>query len=143
MVNPVMMPMTTNTAGGGAIISMETENEDSMDAPPSVGSSVETAPVVVPPTPTPATPPSTPSTGKKGSKRMKTGYQVFSSELWNKVKAERGYDSFTEIIREIAQMWRTMSDSEKSVWEEKCKKMNKEAAARMAAENNAEKNDRP
>ena len=40
---------------------------------------------------------------------MKTGYQVFSSELWNKVKAERGYDSFTDIIREIAQMvslWR-------------------------------------
>ena len=35
---------------------------------------------------------------------MKTGYQVFSSELWNKVKAERGYDSFTDIIREIAQM---------------------------------------
>merc|ERR1712079_723093 len=54
-----------------------------------------------------------------------------------------GYDSFTDIIREIAQMWRTMSDSEKSVWEEKCKKMNREVAARMAAEASGEKNDRP
>ena len=35
-----------------------------------------------------------------------------------------------------------MSDSEKSVWEEKCKKMNKEVAARMAAENADNKNDR-
>ena len=35
-----------------------------------------------------------------------------------------------------------MSDSEKSVWEEKCKKMNREVAARMAAEASGEKNDR-
>ena len=35
-----------------------------------------------------------------------------------------------------------MNDSEKSVWEEKCKKMNKEVAARMAAENADNKNDR-
>jgi len=149
----IVNPSTPVSSIGG--IAMETENEDSMDAPPSMGSTeagpagplavaanaamANAAAAASAATPSVATPTTTPSGGKKSQKpRIKTGYQVFSSELWNKVKATMGSEAtFGSIIRVIADKWRAMSDVDKAVYEEKCKKLNREYAAKMAAADGA------
>ncbi|XP_059081440.1 protein polybromo-1-like isoform X3 [Tigriopus californicus] len=119
VVVPNVVGNTTPMKQGVSV--MEVDNEDSLDAPPSVASS-DTAT----PTPTPA------STKKKAKLQKRNGYQIFSSQLWVRVKAEMG--SFADTSREIGVQWKQLNDTERQVYEEKAKRQNEENALKFQME---------
>merc|ERR1719411_2043462 len=66
--------------------------------------------------------------------RLRTGYQIFSSQIWLRVKSEMASGNFAEISREIGNQWRSLSETDKQHYEEKAKKMNEENALKAAEE---------
>merc|ERR1719219_1605326 len=70
----------------------------------------------------------------KGPGRIRTGYQIFSSQIWLRVKSEMASGNFAEISREIGNQWRSLSETDKQHYEEKAKKMNEENALKAAEE---------
>ena len=82
-------------------------NEDSMDAPPSVGS-VESGPGAGPVTP-----------GFKRAnqqkRKMVTAYILFSADVRKITMDENPGQKFGEISRIVAERWRQMSDADKQV----------------------------
>merc|ERR1712240_929178 len=93
-------------------------NEDSMDAPPSVGS-VESGT---------ASPAATPGLIKRDPKRKKlvTAYILFSADVRKITMDENPGQKFGEISRIVAERWRQMSDADKQVYAERAKKLNEE-----------------
>ena len=81
-------------------------NEDSMDAPPSVGS-VESGPG------TPATPGFKRVNPQK--RKMVTAYILFSADVRKITMDENPGQKFGEISRIVAERWRQMSDADKQV----------------------------
>merc|ERR1719350_147377 len=88
------------------------ENEDSMDAPPSVGS-VESA--------SPA-----PMKKKFDRKKLVTAYILFSADVRKITMDENPGQKFGEISRIVADRWRSMSDADKQTYAERAKKLNEE-----------------
>jgi len=88
------------------------ENEDSMDAPPSVGS-VESA--------SPA-----PMKKKFDRKKLVTAYILFSADVRKITMDENPGVKFGEISRIVAERWRQMTDADKQVYAERAKKVNEE-----------------
>jgi len=88
------------------------ENEDSMDAPPSVGS-VESF---------------TPVTQKKKSDRKKliTAYILFSADVRKITMDENPGVKFGEISRIVAERWRQMTEADKQQYAERAKRVNEE-----------------
>merc|ERR1719464_2590969 len=66
--------------------------------------------------------------------RLRTGYQIFSSQIWLRVKSEMTSGNFADISREIGNQWRNLTDGEKSHFEGKVKTMNEENARKAAEE---------
>lgn len=108
--------------------------EDSLDAPPSVGSDSG------PPTSGPATPAAstshTPSTIKKPikcfQKRMVTGYIIYSGEVRKNIAAKNPEATFGEVSRMVGNEWRNLPAHMKSEYEEKSQRLNEETAAELA-----------
>jgi len=92
-------------------------NEDSMDAPPSVGS-VESG------TGTPATPGFKRVNPQK--RKMVTAYILFSADVRKITMDENPGQKFGEISRIVAERWRGMSDADKQTYAERAKKLNEE-----------------
>jgi len=89
------------------------DNEDSMDAPPSVGS-VESA---------------SPAPIKKKTfdrKKLVTAYILFSADVRKITMDENPGVKFGEISRIVAERWRQMTDADKQVYAERAKKVNED-----------------
>ena len=83
-------------------------NEDSMDAPPSVGS-VESVSA------SPATPGQMMKRVDPKRKKLVTAYILFSADVRKITMEENPGVKFGEISRIVAERWRAMSDSDKQV----------------------------
>lgn len=93
---------------------LEMMNEDSLDAPPSVGS-LESS--------------SSPAPSKKKAdpkKKLVTAYILFSADIRKLTMEENPGVKFGEISRIVADRWRQMTDAEKQLYSEKAKKYNEE-----------------
>ncbi|XP_065348205.1 protein polybromo-1 isoform X6 [Cloeon dipterum] len=102
--------------------------EDSMDAPPSVGSGDT-------PTPSPLMQTPVSTIKKKGTgKKLVTGYILYSSDVRKNVAIRFPDSSFGEISRIVGNEWRSLSASEKQSYEERAARLNEETTARMALE---------
>lgn len=100
--------------------------EDSLDdGPPSVGSDLVIN--------QPSTSNLTPMTNKKGklSKKLVTGYIVYSSEVRKSIVENNPNSTFGDISRIVGNEWRSMQASEKQPYEEKAAKCNEENAAKL------------
>jgi len=97
------------------------DNEDSMDAPPSVGSVNSSE---------------TPNRKKFDRKKLITAYILFSADVRKITMDENPGVKFGEISRIVAERWRGMSDADKQAYAERAKKVNedkeKEEARREA-----------
>jgi len=116
--------------GAGNTTLMDIDNEDSMDAP-SVSSTDGAATPIIMSTPVSKKPQVTKPLSKS---RLRTGYQIFSSQIWLRVKSEMTSGNFADISREIGNQWRNLTDGEKSHFEGKAKTMNEENARKAAEE---------
>merc|ERR1719427_2319852 len=87
------------------------DNEDSMDAPPSVGSvnSLET-----------------PNRKKFDRKKLITAHILFSADVRKITMDENPGVKFGEISRIVAERWRQMTDADKQVYAERAKKVNED-----------------
>lgn len=105
---------------------VDIDNEDSLDAPPSVGSNDAT--------------PSTPAQKKvKGQqKKPVTPYILFSSEIRRTIAEQNKTSSFGEISRIVGEKWRQLADSDKQVYEDKARRINEENTRKWAEEQKAE-----
>ena len=106
--------------------------EDSMDgAPPSVGSDSYPASLAN----TPSASHSTPTTTKKikiFSKRMVTGYIVYSGEERKNVAARNPDATFGEVSRLVGEQWRNLPTHVKTEYEDRAQRTNEETVADMA-----------
>merc|ERR1712008_116047 len=117
--------------GAGNTTIMDIDNEDSMDAPSVSSTDGGTATPIMMSTPVTKKPQVTKPLSKS---RLRTGYQIFSSQIWLRVKSEMTGGNFADISREIGNQWRNLTDSEKSHFEGKAKTMNEENARKAAEE---------
>ncbi|XP_059470820.1 protein polybromo-1 [Neocloeon triangulifer] len=102
--------------------------EDSMDAPPSVGSGDT-------PTPSPLMQTPVSTVKKKGTgKKLVTGYILYSSDVRKNVANRFPDSTFGEISRIVGNEWRSLTASEKQSYEERAARLNEETTARMALE---------
>nr|CAD7452819.1 unnamed protein product [Timema tahoe] len=100
--------------------------EDSLDGgPPSVGSGDM---------PTPMSNMITPISSRKKqlSKKVVTGYILYSGDVRRTVAAKHPESSFGDISRIVGNEWRNLPAQEKQSWEEKAAKVNEESALKMA-----------
>ncbi|XP_058792072.1 protein polybromo-1 isoform X2 [Phymastichus coffea] len=93
--------------------------EDSLDAPPSVGSA-EAQPVL--------SNIQTPVSSKKKTpgKKLVTGYILYSSKMRTTVTQNNPDSTFGEISRLVGNEWRKLPPLEKTMWEERANKLNEE-----------------
>ena len=127
MMDPSIMP----TAITGAAMDL---NEDSLDAPPSV-SSTEAGPAMgTPSTPGTPAPSGKDKKNKDGKRKPVTPYILFASLVRRQVKDANEGMRFGQISRIIGDQWKSLSDAEKAIYEEKCKELNKENARKYAAD---------
>jgi protein polybromo-1 len=113
--------------------------DDSIDGPPSIGSDIATAS----PLPTPSThsvmaTPVTTGTGRrtgKGSRRLVTGYILYSSEHRKSICASNPEASFGDISRMVGLEWKALPEDTRRIWEEKASKLNEENAIKYAEAN--------
>jgi len=89
------------------------ENEDSMDAPPSVGSVESASPAPI-------------KKKKFDRKKLVTAYILFSADVRKITMEENPGVQFGEISRIVAERWRQMTDPDKQVYAERAKKVNEE-----------------
>merc|ERR1719479_71688 len=109
-------------------------NEDSLDAPPSV-SSTEAGPAMgTPSTPGTPAPSGKDKKNKDGKRGPVTPYILFASLVRRQVKDANEGMRFGQISRVIGDQWKSLSDAEKAIYEEKCKELNKENARKYAAD---------
>jgi len=113
------IPLTTQPR---TLSSPMLDNEDSMDAPPSVGSVDSGTP--------------TPVRKKLDRKKLITAYILFSADVRKITMDENPGVKFGEISRIVAERWRGMTDADKQQYAERAKKVNedkeKEEARREA-----------
>merc|ERR1712141_861699 len=122
-----MMP----TAITGAAMDL---NEDSLDAPPSV-SSTEAGPAMgTPSTPGTPAPSGKDKKNKDGKRKPVTPYILYASLVRRQVKDANEGMRFGQISRIIGDQWKSLPDTEKALYEEKCKELNKENARKYAAD---------
>merc|ERR1719458_894448 len=127
MMDPSMM----SAAMTGHTMDM---NEDSLDAPPSV-SSTEAGPIMgTPSTPGTPAPSGKDKKNKDGKRKPVTPYILFASLVRRQVKDANEGMRFGQISRIIGDQWKSLSDAEKAIYEEKCKELNKENARKYAAD---------
>ncbi|CAH1403720.1 unnamed protein product [Nezara viridula] len=103
--------------------------EDSMDAPPSVGSGDIPHSVI-----------STPLATKKGKgtgKKLVTGYVLYSGDVRKAIAASNPDCNFGEVSRIVGNEWRKLGASEKAAWEERAARINEETMSKGAAEDPA------
>jgi len=98
--------------------------EDSLDAPPSVGSSVESGGQGVQAKPQGAPQESTKK--KMDRKKLITAYILFSADVRKVTMEENPGVKFGEISRIVAERWRGMTDADKAVYADRAKKLNEE-----------------
>merc|ERR1712142_68312 len=89
------------------------DNEDSMDAPPSVGSVESASPAPI-------------KKKKFDRKKLVTAYILFSADVRKITMEENPGVQFGEISRIVAERWRQMTDADKQVYAERAKKVNEE-----------------
>jgi len=106
--------------------------EDSMDAPPSVGSDSGPATSVTPAASVSHTPSTTKKPIKCFQKRMVTGYIIYSGEVRKSIAAKNPEATFGEVSRMVGNEWRNLPAHMKSEYEEKSQRLNEETAAEMA-----------
>lgn len=119
-----------------------TLTEDSMDGgPPSVGSDVASpAPLNQNTTNThnniftPNQHTATTIKRGKGGKKLVTGYILYSSENRKSICAANPDTTFGDISRIVGNDWKTLPQSERTMWEEKAAKINEENAVKYAEE---------
>merc|ERR1712071_672434 len=104
--------------------------EDSMDAPPSVGS--DSGPAMAPTALTHNTPTTVKKPIKIFQKRMVTGYILYSGEVRKSIAAKNPDATFGEVSRMVGNDWRNLPAHVKSEYEEKSQRLNEETAAEMA-----------
>jgi len=104
--------------------------EDSMDAPPSVGS--DSGPAMTPTALTHNTPTTVKKPIKIFQKRMVTGYILYSGEVRKSIAAKNPDATFGEVSRMVGNDWRNLPAHVKSEYEEKSQRLNEETAAEMA-----------
>lgn len=92
--------------------------EDSMDAPPSVGSGDIPQSALS----TPLGPKKSKSTGKK----LVTGYVLYSGDVRKAIAASNPECNFGEVSRIVGNEWRKLGASEKAAWEERAARINEE-----------------
>ncbi|OXU25338.1 hypothetical protein TSAR_015577 [Trichomalopsis sarcophagae] len=100
--------------------------EDSLDAPPSVGST-EAQPVL--------SNSHTPVSSKKKvpGRKLVTGYILYASKMRTTVTQNNPDSTFGEISRMVGNEWRKLPPTEKSLWEERANKLNEECQTRLQA----------
>ncbi|XP_008204836.3 protein polybromo-1 isoform X2 [Nasonia vitripennis] len=100
--------------------------EDSLDAPPSVGST-EAQPVL--------SNSQTPVSSKKKvpGRKLVTGYILYASKMRTTVTQNNPDSTFGEISRMVGNEWRKLPPTEKSLWEERANKLNEECQTRLQA----------
>ena len=107
-------PVKTNTAF------IDFDNEDSLDAPPSVGSVDSASPA--------------PSKKKMPGKKTVTPYILFSADVRRMIMDENPGVSFGQVSKIVGERWKKMTDQEKEIYEEKSKRVNAENAIKFAEE---------
>jgi len=105
-------PTVTQPPPTRALSSPMLENEDSMDAPPSVGSVDSGTP--------------TPVRKKMDRKKLITAYILFSADVRKITVDENPGVRFGEISRIVAERWRAMTDADKQQYAERAKKVNED-----------------
>jgi len=90
-------------------------DEDSLDAPPSIGSQESASPAV-----------SQNRTKTPGRKKLVTAYILFSADVRRIAMEENPGVKFGEISRIVAERWRAMAESDKVMYGERAKKYNEE-----------------
>ena len=93
---------------GRSLSSPMLENEDSMEAPASVGSANSL---------------DTPARKKFDRKKLITAYILFSADVRKITMDENPGVKFGEISRIVAERWRGMSDADKQAYAERAKKV--------------------
>lgn len=84
---------------------------------------------------TPSTSHNTPTTGKRikiFSKKMVTGYIVYSGEERKNVAARNPEATFGEVSRLVGEQWRNLPTSVKTEYEDRAQRTNEETAAELA-----------
>jgi len=100
---------------------MDFDNEDSMDAPPSVGSVDSSA--------SPA-----PTKKKMPGKKTVTPYILFSADVRRLIMDENPGVSFGQVSKIVGERWKKMTDQEKMIYEEKSKLANEQHAIKFLEE---------
>merc|ERR1719150_998241 len=116
-MSAINLPPVTTTAPpvASSTSMMDVDNEDSMDAP-SVESN-DTAPII-----------NTPVTKKvkRGGNKNVTPYIIFAAEIRKTMAEQNKGASFGEISKLVGDKWRTLTDEQKKLFEEKARIMNEE-----------------